>query len=58
VPYSDPMIHRFHPSCMGMTIEQAKKLKNFVCSDCLKETGSKRLPNSFGTSPNSELNVF
>ncbi|KAK3121731.1 hypothetical protein QOZ80_8BG0659910 [Eleusine coracana subsp. coracana] len=45
----------FHPSCMSMTIEQAKKLDHFICSDCLKENGSKRLANSFGTSPNSDL---
>ncbi|PVH36936.1 hypothetical protein PAHAL_6G201500 [Panicum hallii] len=44
----------FHPSCMGMTIEQAKKLDHFVCSDCVKENGSKRLSNAYATSPNSE----
>ncbi|XP_039854067.1 chromatin remodeling protein EBS-like isoform X2 [Panicum virgatum] len=44
----------FHPSCMGMTIEQAKKLDHFVCSDCVKENGPKRLSNGYATSPNSE----
>jgi len=44
----------FHPSCMGMTIEKAKKLDHFVCSDCVKENGSKRLSNTYATSPNSE----
>ncbi|CAL5012555.1 unnamed protein product [Urochloa decumbens] len=44
----------FHPSCMNMSIEQAKKLEHFVCSDCVKENGSKRLSNAYATSPNSE----
>jgi hypothetical protein len=42
---------------MGMTIEQAKKLEHFVCADCVKENGSKRLSNAYGTSPNSEPKV-
>jgi hypothetical protein len=56
-PYSNSILYRFHPSCMGMTIEQAKKLDHFVCSDCVKENGSKRLSNAYATSPNSEPKV-
>uniref|UniRef100_A0A804NQV7 Chromatin remodeling protein EBS n=1 Tax=Zea mays TaxID=4577 RepID=A0A804NQV7_MAIZE len=50
----DACKHWFHPSCVAMTIEQAKKLDHFVCSDCFKENGSKRLSNAYATSPNFE----
>lgn len=48
---------RFHPSCMGMTIEQAKKLDQFLCSDCSAEDDSKRSQPSFPVSPPSEPKV-
>lgn len=48
---------RFHPSCMGMTIEQAKKLEHFLCSDCTSEDDAKRSLNSFPVSPISEPKV-
>ncbi|XP_022852485.1 chromatin remodeling protein EBS-like [Olea europaea var. sylvestris] len=41
----------FHPSCMGMTIEEAKKLEHFLCSDCSSEDDSRRSLNSFPVSP-------
>ncbi|WOK93527.1 hypothetical protein Cni_G02225 [Canna indica] len=44
----------FHPSCMGMTIEQAKKLDHFLCSDCDSEHDAKRSMNGFPASPVSE----
>ncbi|XP_047049688.1 chromatin remodeling protein EBS-like [Lolium rigidum] len=44
----------FHPTCMGMTIEQAKKLDNFLCADCAKENGTKRPSNSYPSSPSSD----
>ncbi|OAY83097.1 hypothetical protein ACMD2_21682, partial [Ananas comosus] len=44
---------RFHPSCMGMTIEQAKMLEHFLCSDCSSDDDPKRA-NSFPVSPLSE----
>uniref|UniRef100_A0A0D9XDD1 BAH domain-containing protein n=1 Tax=Leersia perrieri TaxID=77586 RepID=A0A0D9XDD1_9ORYZ len=47
----------FHPSCMGMTIEQAKKLDHFLCADCVKENGPKRPSNSYPASPNSDTKV-
>ncbi|XP_074270143.1 chromatin remodeling protein EBS-like [Silene latifolia] len=37
----------FHPSCMGMSIEEAKKLDHFLCSDCVAEDEPKRGSNSF-----------
>ncbi|MQL93967.1 hypothetical protein Taro_026603, partial [Colocasia esculenta] len=39
---------------MGMTIEQAKKLDHFLCSDCDSEDVSKRSQNTSPVSPLSE----
>ncbi|KAA0040977.1 protein mlo2-like isoform X2 [Cucumis melo var. makuwa] len=44
----------FHPSCMGMTIEEAKKLDHFLCSDCSSENEAKRSLNAFPVSPSAE----
>ncbi|KAE9456204.1 hypothetical protein C3L33_11895, partial [Rhododendron williamsianum] len=44
----------FHPSCMGMTIEEAKKLEQFMCSDCNSDDDAKRSLNSFPVSPPAE----
>ncbi|XP_015695715.1 chromatin remodeling protein EBS-like isoform X1 [Oryza brachyantha] len=44
----------FHPSCMSMTIEQAKKLDHFVCSDCVKENGTKRPSHAYAGSAKYE----
>nr|XP_025875735.1 chromatin remodeling protein EBS isoform X1 [Oryza sativa Japonica Group] len=44
----------FHPSCMSMTIEQAKKLDHFVCSDCVKENGAKRPSHAYAGSTKYE----
>ncbi|PNT68113.1 chromatin remodeling protein EBS [Brachypodium distachyon] len=35
----------FHPSCLAMTIEQAKKLAHFMCSDCDEENDGNRPSN-------------
>lgn len=40
---------RFHPSCMNMTIEQAKKLDNFVCADCAPDNDPKRANSYHGS---------
>ncbi|KAK9723850.1 hypothetical protein RND81_05G029900 [Saponaria officinalis] len=40
----------FQPSCMGMTIEEAKKLDHFLCSDCIAEEDPKRASNSSSVS--------
>ncbi|GFY99085.1 PHD finger family protein [Actinidia rufa] len=47
----------FHPSCMGMTIEEAKKLDQFMCSDCSSDDDAKRSLNSFPVSPSVEAKV-
>ncbi|KAK9151588.1 hypothetical protein Syun_009897 [Stephania yunnanensis] len=41
----------FHPSCMGTSIEEAKKLENFVCSDCSSDDDAKKAAKSFPVSP-------
>ena len=48
---------RFHPSCMGMTIEEAKKLDHFLCSDCSSDDDAKRSLNAFPVSPSVETKV-
>ncbi|KAK8933496.1 hypothetical protein KSP39_PZI015563 [Platanthera zijinensis] len=50
-------MERFHPSCMGMTIEQAKKLDHFLCSDCSFDYDAKRSQNGFPDSSISEPKV-
>ncbi|XP_073060840.1 chromatin remodeling protein EBS-like isoform X2 [Primulina eburnea] len=47
----------FHPSCMRMTIEDAKKLDHFLCSDCSSDDDAKRSLNSFPLSPPAEAKV-
>jgi len=48
---------RFHPSCMGMTIEEAKKLDHFLCSDCVSEEDAKKAGNTFSASPMADGKV-
>ena len=40
---------------MGMTIEQAKKLDHFLCSDCSSEDDAKRSVNGFPASPEPKV---
>ncbi|CAA6670039.1 unnamed protein product [Spirodela intermedia] len=47
----------FHPSCMGMTIEEAKKLEHFVCADCATKDKSKRALNLLSVSSLSENKI-
>ncbi|KAK8569874.1 hypothetical protein V6N13_002586 [Hibiscus sabdariffa] len=47
----------FHPSCMDMTIEEAKRLDQFLCSDCTSEDDAKRSLNTFSVSPSLEAKV-
>ncbi|KAG6481234.1 hypothetical protein ZIOFF_057830 [Zingiber officinale] len=51
-------LDRFHPSCMGIAIEQAKKLDCFLCSDCDSESEARRSMNGFAASPVSETKVI
>ncbi|XP_047162664.1 chromatin remodeling protein EBS-like isoform X2 [Vigna umbellata] len=32
----------YHPACVGMTIEEAKKLDHFVCSECSSDDDMKK----------------
>ncbi|XP_049352436.1 chromatin remodeling protein EBS-like isoform X1 [Solanum verrucosum] len=48
----------FHPICMGMTIEEAKKLDPFLCSDCSSEDDAKRPLNSFHVEPKLVVRSF
>ncbi|KAI7731553.1 hypothetical protein M8C21_022309 [Ambrosia artemisiifolia] len=46
-----------HPACMGMTIEDAKKLERFLCSDCASDDDAKGQLNSFPVSSSTEVKV-
>ncbi|KAL8239377.1 hypothetical protein R6Q59_015944 [Mikania micrantha] len=47
----------FHPNCMGMAIEEAKKLDLFLCSDCSSVDDAKRPSKAFPVTPSSEVKV-
>lgn len=48
---------RFHPSCMGMTIEEAKKLDQFLCPDCSSEDDAKKKLNPLSPSPENKVSI-
>lgn len=52
-----PNYLRFHPSCMGMTIEEAKKLDQFLCTDCSSDDDAKRSINAYPMSRSMETKV-
>ncbi|CAA7020668.1 unnamed protein product [Microthlaspi erraticum] len=37
----------YHPACVGMTIEEAKKLDHFVCAECSSDDDVKKSQNGF-----------
>ncbi|KAA8515551.1 hypothetical protein F0562_018838 [Nyssa sinensis] len=41
----------YHPACVNMTIEQAKQLDHFLCSNCSSGDDTKRSQNTFPVSP-------
>ena len=43
---------------MGMTIEEAKKLDHFLCSDCASEEDPKKASNTFSASPLADGKVM
>ncbi|XP_031262180.1 chromatin remodeling protein EBS [Pistacia vera] len=47
----------YHPACVGMTIEEAKKLEHFVCSECSSDDEVKRSQNGFASSPTADVKV-
>ncbi|RYQ96618.1 hypothetical protein Ahy_B08g092440 isoform B [Arachis hypogaea] len=44
----------YHPACVGMTIEEAKKLDHFVCSECSSDDDMKKPQATFPVSPGSD----
>lgn len=48
---------RFHPACIEMTAEEAKRLDHFFCENCSSE-GQKKLQNSHATSRTQDTKVF
>ncbi|RZC63808.1 hypothetical protein C5167_025550 [Papaver somniferum] len=44
----------FHPSCIGMTIVQAKNLGRFLCADCSSKDEVQRSLNKLPVSPSAE----
>lgn len=47
---------RYHPACVGMNIEEAKRLDHFVCSEC-SDDDARRLDNGFSASPADDVKV-
>ena len=52
-----PLAYRYHPACVSMTIEEAKKLDHFVCSECASDADIKKTENIFSASPVAEDKV-
>ena len=50
-------LFRFHPACINMTAEEAKRLDNFFCENCSSE-GQKKLQNSHTASRHLDAKVF
>lgn len=46
---------RYHPACVGMTIEEAKKLDHFVCAECSSDDDVKKSQNGFSASPADDV---
>ncbi|CAN8246306.1 unnamed protein product [Cochlearia groenlandica] len=47
----------YHPACVGMTIEEAMKLEQFVCSECSSADTLKRSLDGFALSSTNDLEV-
>lgn len=54
---SSCVLCRYHPACVGMTIDEAKKLDHFVCSECASDDDVKRSQNGFSASPTTDGKV-
>lgn len=52
-----PLVFRYHPACVSMTIEEAKKLEHFVCSECASDADIKTNENTFSASPVADSKV-
>jgi len=51
------LFFRFHPACIDMTVEEAKRLDHFFCESCSAE-GQKKLQNTHSASRHSDTKVF
>ena len=51
------MPYRYHPACVGMTIEEAKKLDRFMCSECSSDDDVKKPQTVFSDSPGADAKV-
>ncbi|XP_073220038.1 chromatin remodeling protein EBS-like isoform X2 [Cicer arietinum] len=45
---------RYHPACVGVTIEEAKKLDHFMCAECSSDDDIKKPQTTFSSSPGSD----
>lgn len=50
-------LSRFHPACIDMIVEEAKRLDHFYCETCSAEDQNK-LQNSHSVTRNSDMKVF
>ncbi|KAI5673162.1 hypothetical protein M9H77_13526 [Catharanthus roseus] len=50
-------LSRFHPNCIEMTAEEAKRLDHFYCENCSSEDG-KKLHNSHAASRDADAKVI
>ncbi|KAH8512212.1 hypothetical protein H0E87_009435 [Populus deltoides] len=48
----------YHPACVDMTIEEAKKLDHFVCSECASDDDVKRSQNGFSVSSVTDVKEY
>uniref|UniRef100_A0A2N9H9D9 BAH domain-containing protein n=1 Tax=Fagus sylvatica TaxID=28930 RepID=A0A2N9H9D9_FAGSY len=48
---------RYHPACVGMTIEEAKKLDRFVCAECSSDDDVKKPQTAFTASSVADAKV-
>lgn len=53
--YATHVLCRYHPACVDMTIEEAKKLDHFMCSECASDDDVKRSQNGFSASSLAEV---
>ncbi|KAF4372593.1 hypothetical protein F8388_027266 [Cannabis sativa] len=47
----------YHPACVDMTIEEAKNLEQFVCSECSSDDDVKKSQNAFTASPGVDAKI-
>ncbi|KAL2331383.1 hypothetical protein Fmac_018964 [Flemingia macrophylla] len=50
-------LRRYHPACVGITIEEAHKLDYFICSECLSHDDMEKHQATFPISPSSDGKV-